>query len=71
MNIRYSTVRRGDKVYRYAQLVESYRREADGKPTVRLVASLASLSDLAVENLKIALAASRAGIALEDPTTKP
>ena len=36
MTIRVCTLRRGDKVYRYVQLVESYRRERDGKPAVRV-----------------------------------
>ncbi len=61
MNIRVSTVRRGDKVYRYAQLVQSYRREHDGKPTVRLIASLGELNDISIANIKAALAASKTG----------
>jgi hypothetical protein len=36
MHLRLSTVRRGDKTYRYAQLVESYRREEDGRPVPRM-----------------------------------
>src|SRR4051812_8907612 len=67
MTLRISTVRRGDKVYRYAQLVESYRRERDGKPTCRVVASLGALDDISIANIRAALAASREGSALVMP----
>lgn len=60
MHLRFSTHRSGDTVRRYAQLVESYRRD-DGMPAHRVIASLGQLSDTEVENLKTALAASRAG----------
>lgn len=60
MHIRISTRRRGDKIYQYAQLVESYRR-SDGLPAHRIVASLGKLSELELENLRIALRASREG----------
>lgn len=67
MNLRITTVRRGAKVYRYAQLVESYRRESDGKPTCRVVASLGTLDDVAIANLRNALSANRDGQALVVP----
>ena len=52
---------------RYAQLVQSYRRE-DGVPAQRVVASLGALSDQEVHNLKLALEASRLGKALVLPS---
>lgn len=67
MHLRVTTVRRGDKTYRYAQLVESYRRETDGRPTVRVLASLGALDDVAVNNFRAAIDASRAGRALLSP----
>ncbi|MFC1707374.1 hypothetical protein ACFL59_11270 [Planctomycetota bacterium] len=63
MHVRTSTVRRHGKTYRYAQLVESYRRD-DGMPAHRVVASLGSLPKQAVDNLRLALRASRDGRAL-------
>jgi hypothetical protein len=60
MYLRYATVRRGDKVYRYAQLVESYRRE-DGKSTNRVLLNLGVIEPEAAENLKLALEANRRG----------
>lgn len=70
MTIRVSTVRRGDKVYRYAQLVQSYRRESDGKPTVRVLANLGVMDDVGIANIKAALSASRMGEALVLPDVK-
>lgn len=67
MHLRLSTVRRGDKTYRYAQLVESYRREQDGRPAHRILASLGSLNDQEIANLRAALEASRTGDALVVP----
>ncbi len=61
MHIRFVTNRRGDKVYRYPQLVESFRRP-DGMPSHRVVAGLAKLSPLELENFQIALAAAREGL---------
>lgn len=58
MYVRLSNVRRGARIYRYVQLVESFRRP-DGTPTNRVVANLGALDDLAIENLRAALAASR------------
>lgn len=66
MHLRLSTVRRGDKTYRYAQLVESFRRE-DGRPTHRILASLGALDDDAIANLRAALEANRHGAALVVP----
>lgn len=63
MYLRLSTVRRGSRTYRYAQLVESVRRP-DGVPTNRVLANLGALDDLAIENLRAALGASRAGRAV-------
>jgi hypothetical protein len=71
MHLRLSTVRRGDKTYRYAQLVESYRREEDGRPTHRVVASLGALSDEAIANLRTALDANRRGEPLVLPRSAP
>jgi hypothetical protein len=67
MHLRLSTVRRGDKTYRYAQLVESYRREEDGRPAHRVLASLGALTDEAIANLRAALDANRSGTALVVP----
>lgn len=61
MHLRYSTTTRNGKTYRYAQLVESYRRESDGMPMHRVLASLGERPDLELENLRAALAAARAG----------
>ena len=52
---------------RYAQLVQSYRRD-DGVPAQRVVASLGALGDQEIHNLKLALEASRLGKALVLPT---
>lgn len=43
MHVRESKVRKGGKVYRYVQLVQSYRR-ADGTPAHRVLASFGDLS---------------------------
>lgn len=49
------------KVRQYGQIVESYRRESDGMPTHRLIASLGILTDEQAANFKAAFAASRLG----------
>lgn len=67
MHLRLSTVRRDQKTYRYAQLVESYRRPEDGRPTHRIIASLGALSDEAIANIRSALEANRSGEALVMP----
>ena len=61
MNLRLSTVRRNGKVYQYAQLVESYRSEHDGKPTCRVVKSLGVLNAVSIANWRVALSALREG----------
>jgi len=61
MFVRITKVRRAGKVYEYPQLVESFRRKSDGRPTSRVVASLKGWSPEAIENLRVALAASTAG----------
>ena len=63
MHHRYVTTRRGDKVYRYSQLVESYRRE-DGTPATRVVKHLGKLPEPVVEALCVALRAGREGESL-------
>src|SRR5437773_9135866 len=69
MQLRIARVRRGTKTYEYAQLVESYRREADGMPAHRVVANLGTLSAEQVGNLKVALQASREGKRVVLPKT--
>jgi len=54
---------------RYAQLVQSYRRE-DGVPAQRVIANLGQLSDQEIDNLRTALAASRQGKAVLLPGTR-
>lgn len=61
MHLRRATIVRDQRTYRYAQFVESYRRESDGVPAHRVVASLGVLTDLEFENLRHALEANRAG----------
>ena len=61
MHVRVSKSTRNGKTYRYAQLVQSYRREKDGMPAHRVIANLGSLSDDEVANLRTALKASRSG----------
>src|SRR5687767_2079739 len=59
MQLRVSTVTRNGRTYRYAQLVESFRRPEDGTPSHRVIAHLGALSPPQVENLRAALAANR------------
>ena len=63
MHLKTTRVRNNGKVYQYAQLVESYRRD-DGMPTQRVVANLGARTELEIENLKRALQASRSGRAV-------
>ena len=58
MHLRLVNAKSGATMRRYAQLVESYRRD-DGVPAHRVVANLGQLSDQEVQNLRVALAASR------------
>jgi hypothetical protein len=60
MYLRVTTVRKGDKTYRYAQIVESFRRE-DGTPTNRIIASLGSRSEAEIAAIRAALAIARDG----------
>jgi hypothetical protein len=60
MHIRTTTIRRNGKTYRYAQLVESFRRD-DGVPTTRMIAHLGALPEQEIANIKLALQASRSG----------
>ena len=60
---RRTTVRRGNRTYRYVHLVESHRR-TDGMPVQRAVVNLGSLSEQAFENLQAAFKASREGKAV-------
>jgi hypothetical protein len=59
MHLRLSTVRQNNRTYRYAQLVQSYRRPTDGLPAHRVIAHLGALADCEIENLRTALEASR------------
>ena len=61
MHLRTATTKSNGKVYRYVQLVESYRRSRDGMPATRVVANLGKLPPETVANLKTALDAARAG----------
>ena len=60
MYLRVTTVRRESRVYRYAQIVESYRRK-DGKPTNRVLLSLGALDDAAIAAWRTALEIARKG----------
>jgi hypothetical protein len=59
--VRTTHVKRGDKSYRYAQLVESQRRASDGMVVKKVVANLGPLDDDAIHNLQLALKASKSG----------
>lgn len=67
MHVRLSSVTRRGKTYCYGQLVESFRRPADGMPAHRVVANLGRLDPQAVKNLQTALSASRRGQAVVVP----
>ena len=66
MHLRVSIKRQGDKTYKYAQFVESYRRK-DGMPAHKVVANLGHLSEREIENLRLALKASREGVPIVLP----
>jgi hypothetical protein len=70
MHLRISTIHRKNKTYRYAQLVESYRREGDGRPVHRVLANLGALDDAQVSNLRAALEANREGHTLVLPASR-
>jgi hypothetical protein len=61
MHIRIARVKRDDKTYEYAQLVQSFRRESDGMPTQRVLENLGPPGSIEVENMRAALAAAKAG----------
>jgi len=62
MQVRATTIKRGNKTYQYAQLVESFRRERDGLPLHRVVANLGRITDpVQLQNLRVAFAANRTG----------
>lgn len=61
MFLRRTTVTSHGRKYEYVHLVESVRRESDGRPVHRILANLGALDDRAFDNLKAALDASRAG----------
>src|ERR1041384_8068323 len=63
MHVRVVHARAGGALKRYAQLVESFRRD-DGVPAHRVLASLGELGDREIENLRLALKASRRGEAV-------
>lgn len=67
MHLRVSTKKQAGKTYRYAQIVESYRRN-DGMPAHKIVASLGQLSEREIDNLRKALQASRQGTAVVLPS---
>jgi len=68
MHLRLVKAKSGKTVKRYAQLVQSYRRD-DGMPAHRLIASLGELSDQEVHNLRLALEASRKSKSVVLPQT--
>ena len=68
MHLRLSTVHRGTNTYRYAQLVESFRRPQDGRPAHRVLANLGALDDAQIANMRAALDANRNGHALVLPS---
>ena len=61
MQLRISRRSADGKIYEYAQLVESYRRESDGMPMHRVVANLGTLSPVQIENWRTTLEAGRHG----------
>jgi hypothetical protein len=61
MQVRVLNISRNGKQYRYAQLVESYRRESDGMPMHRVIRNLGPADSVEVHNLREALSAARKG----------
>jgi transposase len=66
MHLRISTKKKNRHVYKYAQIVQSFRRD-DGVPTHKVIANLGRLSEQEIANLRVALQASRQGRALVLP----
>ena len=50
---------KGDRLYRYAQLVASRRRQTDGTVVKDVLANLGALDDVTIANLRLALRASK------------
>jgi len=69
VHIRQVRTRSGGKEHRYTQLVQSYRRP-DGVPAHRVIANLGELEEREIENLKLALQASRTGKTLVLPDAR-
>jgi hypothetical protein len=71
MFLRISSAKRNGKTYEYAQLVESVRRDSDGRPYHRIVANLGRITDRAqADNLRAAFEANRTGrrlVAVSEP----
>ena len=63
MHLRVSTRRTPGRVYRYAQVVQSFRRD-DGMPAHRVVANLGALSQPQIDALRLAFRAGAKGEAL-------
>ena len=63
MHVRASTVRRDDRTYRYAQLVQSCRGP-DGRSTQRVVKHLGKLPDPVIAAIQVALRAHTSGDAV-------
>ncbi len=61
MFFRVTETRRGEHVYRYGYLVESYRRESDGRPTQRTLLKLGRLTDREIANYRVAFDAQKLG----------
>jgi len=57
--VRISKVKRKNKSYSYAQIVESFRNKDTGLPSHKVIANLGQLSDLQINNLKKSLQASK------------
>lgn len=70
MFLRRTQVTSHGRRYEYVHLVESYRRESDGRPTHRIIANLGKLDDNSFQNLKAALDAARVGKRVAVVTTK-
>jgi transposase len=61
MYLRITKVNKRDKSYRYAQIVESRRRPSDGMVVKKVIANLGALDDVAIENIRLALRATKHG----------
>jgi transposase len=61
MFVRRSIVKRNGKTYQYAQIVESFRRPADGRPAHRVLVTLPDPEGRVAENMRAALHGAREG----------